>query len=106
MAAMTTATKVPSLALLAPPVNFAGRVASAPLSPVLTLDGLEPVAGAAADLKVDVPFTGLYGGLAIVGTAPDGRTSDPLGFGDRFVTGATEDLAGPGAEAALDAGEE
>jgi len=101
MAAMSTATKVPSLALLAPPVNLAGRVASAPLSPVLTPDVLEPAPEAAEDLKVDVPFIGWYGGLAIVGTAPDGcGTLDPLAFGDRLVTGATEDWAGAGAEAA------
>ena len=70
MAAMTTATKVPSVALLAPPVYIAGRVASAPLSLLLTPVVFEP-AEAGAVLKLDVAFPVLYGGISRVGTALD-----------------------------------
>jgi hypothetical protein len=41
----------------------------------------------------------------MVGSAADGGAAlDPLAFGDRFVAGAPEDLAGAGPDAGEDAG--
>jgi hypothetical protein len=68
IAAMITATKVPPVVLLATPVYAAGRVASAPLSPLLAPVVLEP-ADAGAVLKLAVELPALYGGVAMVGTA-------------------------------------
>lgn len=96
---MTTATKVPSEAVLAPPVKAAGRVASAPLRPVLAPVVLEMPADAGADLKVEVPLPALYGRVAIVGSALEWPGLETLGFGDMSVTGAADDFGGAGAEA-------
>ncbi len=96
MAAMTTATNVPSVALLAAPVKAAGRVTSAPLSPVFVPVILElaPEAGAVLKLEVELPVP--YGAVAIVGAAPAWPGLCALGTGDRFVTGAADDFGAAG----------
>ena len=81
---------------------MAGRVASAPLRPVLAPVVFEPAEGAAV-LKLAVPLPALYGGVAIVGTAPECPARDAVGFGDKSVAGGAEDCFGAEADGPLPA---
>lgn len=97
---MATATKVPSVPLLAPPVKLAGRVASAPLKPLLAPAVFEPAEGGAV-LKLAVALPALYGGVAMVGTALEWLARDVVGFGDNSVAGDADDCGGVDADRPL-----